>query len=207
MAETHASCIEQPVFRLFLALSASLNYLIFGGDAQDAFAHSPAPTDPTYVAIDDAYSDWYFDKCAVRLERGLVLPVLRALQGHPEAARLWETHINTILNDPEFGFQSTAHEKNIYHATIQNVPVLLCRQVDDFAIATPDPAIARLIYAKIGKKLQLPGETEPPFVDEGLVALFNGVDIAQTRDYVKVSCATYLRRLLAAHNWSTPPRA
>jgi hypothetical protein len=41
MAETHASCIEQPVFRLFLGLSASLNYLICGGDAQDAFAHSP----------------------------------------------------------------------------------------------------------------------------------------------------------------------
>jgi hypothetical protein len=118
MAETYASCIEQPVFQLFLALSASLNYLIFGGDAQDAFAHSPAPTVPRYVAIDDAYSDWYFDKYAIRLERGLVLPVLRVLQGHPEAARLWETHINAILNDPEFGFQSTAHEKNIYHASI-----------------------------------------------------------------------------------------
>ena len=51
MAETYASCIEQPVFRLFLALSASLNYLIYGGDAQDAFAHSPAPTVPTYVSF------------------------------------------------------------------------------------------------------------------------------------------------------------
>jgi hypothetical protein len=57
MAETYASCIEHPVFRLFLALSAAQNYQIFGGDAQDAFAHSPAPTVPTYVAIDDAYSD------------------------------------------------------------------------------------------------------------------------------------------------------
>jgi hypothetical protein len=207
MAETHASCIEWPVFRLFLALSASLNYLIFGGDAQDAFAHSPAPTVPVHVAIDDACSDWCFDKHAVRLERGLVLRVLRALQGHPEAARLWETHINAILNDPEFGFQSTAHEKNICHATIQgiqNLPVLLCRQIDDFAIATPDHAIVRLICAKIGEKLQLPGETEPPFANEGLVALFNGVDVAQTRDCIKVSCATCLRRSLAAHNWSAP---
>ena len=204
MAETYASCIEQPVFRLFLALSASLNYLLFGGDAQDAFAHSPAPTVPTFVSIDDAYSDWYFDKYGICLEKGMVLPVLHALQGHPEAARLWEEHINTILNDPEFGFKSTTHEKNIYSATIKGVPVLLCRQVDDFAIATPDPEIARYIYERIGQKLQLPGETEPPFVDEGLVDSFNGVDILQTRDYIKLSCSTYIRRLLAAHNWSTP---
>jgi hypothetical protein len=204
MAETYASCIEHPIFRLFLALSASLNYLIYGGDAQDAFAHSPAPTVPTYVAIDDAYSDWYYDKYDIRLERGLVLPVLHALQGHPEAARLWEEHINIILKDPEFGFQATTHERNIYHATIKDVPVLLCRQVDDFSIATPDPEIARYIYDRIGKKLQLPGETEASFVDEGLVESFNGVDVLQTQHYIKLSCSTYIRRLLAAHHWSTP---
>jgi hypothetical protein len=204
MAQTYASCIEQPVFRLFLALSASLNYLIYGGDAQDAFAHSPAPTVPTFVSIDDAYSDWYFDKYGIRLARGLVLPVLHALQGHPEAARLWELHINAILTDPEFGFKSTTHEKNIYHATIKGVPVLLCRQVDDFSIATPDPKIAEYIYARIGKKLQLPGESEAPFVDEGLVESFNGVDILQTRSYIKLSCSTYIRRLLAAHGWTKP---
>jgi hypothetical protein len=204
MAETYASCIEQPVFRLFLALSASLNYQIFGGDAQDAFAHSPAPNVPTFVAIDDAYSDWYFDKYGIRLDRALVLPVLHALQGHPEAARLWEAHINAILKDPEFNFKVTTHEKNIYHATIKGVPVLLCRQVDDFAIATPDPEIACHIYERIGQKLQLPGEPAAPFVDEGLVASFNGVDILQTRDYIKLSCSTYIRRLLAAHNWATP---
>lgn len=202
MAETYASCIEQPVFRLFLALSASLNYQIYGGDAQDAFAHSPAPTVPTFVAIDDAYSDWYFDKYGIRLARGLVLPVLHALQGHPEAARLWEEHINIILK--EFDFKSTTHEKNIYQATIKGVKVLLCRQVDDFSIASPDPAIAAYIYERIGQKLQLPGETEPPFVDEGLVESFNGVDILQTQDYIKLSCSTYIRRLLASHSWSTP---
>jgi hypothetical protein len=81
MAETYASCIEQPVFRLFLALSASLNYLIFGGDAQDAFAHFPAPMVPTFVAIDEAYSDRYFDKYGICLKGGLVLPVLHAFTG------------------------------------------------------------------------------------------------------------------------------
>jgi hypothetical protein len=168
--------LNNPFFG-FLGLSASLNYQIFGGNAQDAFAHSPAPTVPTYVAIDDACSNWCFDKRGICLERGLVLPVLHALQGHPEAARLWEAHINAILHNPEFGFKSTTHEKNIYHAIVDGVPILLCRQVDDFAISTPDPEI---------------------------VDSFNGVDILKTRDYIKLNCSTYVRRLLASHNWSTP---
>jgi hypothetical protein len=133
------------------------------------------------------------------------LPVLHALQGHPEAARLWEEHINVILSDSEFGFKSTTHKKNIYHATIKGVYVLLCRQVDDFSIATPNPAIAQYTYARIGQKLQLPGETESPFVNEGLVdSFFNGVNMLQARKYIKLSCTTYIQRLLAAHNCSTP---
>jgi hypothetical protein len=47
LAETYASCIKQPIFCLFCALSAALNMQIYGGDAQDAFAHSPAPKIPT----------------------------------------------------------------------------------------------------------------------------------------------------------------
>jgi hypothetical protein len=31
---------------------------------------------------------------------GHVLPLQRALQGHPESPRLWERHVNTILDDP-----------------------------------------------------------------------------------------------------------
>jgi hypothetical protein len=111
-----------------------------------------------------------------------VLPVLHAPQGHPEAARLWEEHVNVTLSDPEFGFKSTAHEKNIYHATIKGVYVLLCQQVDDFSIATPDPAIAQHhAHARIGQKLQLPGEMEPTFVDEALV------DSLQARKHIKLS--------------------
>jgi hypothetical protein len=43
LVETYSSCVEQPVQRLFFALAAQLNYQVFGGDAKDAFAHSPPP--------------------------------------------------------------------------------------------------------------------------------------------------------------------
>ena len=48
------------------------------------------------------FVDWYKKRTGVTLERDLVMPVLRALQGHPEAAKLWEAHISGILS--ELGF-------------------------------------------------------------------------------------------------------
>jgi hypothetical protein len=64
---------------------------------------------------------------------------------------------------------------------------------------TPDPAIAH-IYEAISLSLQLPGETLPPFEQQGLIATFNGVDIQQTCHYIQISTFTCIRQLLAAHN-------
>jgi hypothetical protein len=61
-----------------------------------------------------------------------VLPVLKALQGHPEAGGMGEKHINKILDD--FDIVYTAHERSIYRGTIDGKVVLLCRQVDDIAV-------------------------------------------------------------------------
>ena len=59
LALTYSSCVEHPIQRLFLAISANLDLKIYGGDAKDAFAHSPAPSVSTFVTIDDQYADWY----------------------------------------------------------------------------------------------------------------------------------------------------
>jgi len=67
--------------------------------------------------------------------------VLRALQGHPEAARLWEEHISAILKN--VGFKNTTHKKNICTGQFSGEKVLLVRQVNDFALgcrqAVKDP--------------------------------------------------------------------
>ena len=123
LGNTFASCMEHPVFRLFIALSAGLNLKVFGGDAKDAFAHSPGPSTATFLRIDDAFAEWYEAKMGKPIDRSLVLPIQRALQGHPEAARLWEEHINGISS--ELGFKSTTHDKTIYTAQIDGKLVLL----------------------------------------------------------------------------------
>jgi hypothetical protein len=78
---------------------------VYGGDAQDALAHSPPPATPTCIIIDDAYADWYKARYGVDVDRHLVLPVQHALQGHPESGRLWEERIKQILSLPELAFQ------------------------------------------------------------------------------------------------------
>ena len=57
VGSTWSSCIELPVQQVFLGIAADLDLTVYGDDATDAYAHSPAPND-TYVAIDDAYADW-----------------------------------------------------------------------------------------------------------------------------------------------------
>jgi hypothetical protein len=204
LAKTYSSCVSQTGERLFMALAAKLNYTIWKGDVRDAYAHSPGPETPTFIRICDQFADWYQARKGHAVNRSHVIPLLRALQGHPEAGRLWEDHINKILLSPAFGFTNTTHEQNIYQAVIDGVKVLLLRQVDDFLLATPDPAIADDLYQRIGAALQQPDEKDIPFVNEGIATEFNGVDVKQTRDYIQLSSESYIHRLLKTHGWDTP---
>ena len=43
-----------------------------------------------------------------------VLPVQKALQGHPESSRLWAQHMDKILRT-KFNLKPTTHEGCLYH--------------------------------------------------------------------------------------------
>ena len=47
--------MEHPIQRQLLALAAEQNYWLFGGDANDTFAHSPTLEVPTFMMIDNQY--------------------------------------------------------------------------------------------------------------------------------------------------------
>jgi len=70
---------------------------------------------------------------------------------------------------------------------------LFMRQVDDFAIATGTEDTAKQIIADINEHIRLPIK----FL--GKVTRFNGMDIEQTKEYVKVHCSTYLSKLGQAY--------
>jgi hypothetical protein len=137
--QTYASCIDQPSMRIFYALSAALGMTVMMGDVTNAYAHSPPPSQPTYVRIDDQYAEWYQAKFHISIDRSMVLPVRHALQGHPESGSLWEKMINEVLSHPSLAFCSTTHERNIYRGSYKGQTILLCKQVDDFTLAAPHP--------------------------------------------------------------------
>ena len=108
--------------------------------------------------MDDAFRDWHLERTGELLEKDQVLPVLRALQGHPKAARLWEEHISGML--AEIGFRNAAHKKNIHAGRFCGEKVLLVRQVDDFALGCRQESTTCTIYSNLSAKLTLHNESE-----------------------------------------------
>jgi hypothetical protein len=131
---------------------------------------------------------------------GYVLPVNHALQGHPEAPRLWEKHITSILTT-KLGFTPTTHEPCLYVQGTGNDKILFLRQVDDFAVAASSPAKARQVITDIGTHLIV------PLNDLGIIHKFNGVNIIQSRHFIQISCKDYLTKILQSHNWMDLPAA
>ena len=79
VASTWSSCVELPIQRMFLGISAALNLQIFGADAIDAYAHSPAPDTKKYLSVDKAYKEWWNETCSSRSKHPItwkfVIPV------------------------------------------------------------------------------------------------------------------------------------
>lgn len=176
------------------------------GDTVNAYQQSPPPTVPCFLSIDEAYLSWYHKKFPNQPTldpKRFVIPILRALQGHPEAGKLWETKISKIL--PDLGFKSTTQECNNYRGTIDGHVVLLCCQVDDFAVASVNISAANSLLQSINKSVTTEmkgiGETTP----QGIHTRYNGLDIFQTKHYILLNCEAYIGRLLQSHGWTTPP--
>jgi Reverse transcriptase (RNA-dependent DNA polymerase) len=180
--------------RLFFALCAYEGFTSLKVDATNAYANSPPPDQPTFVYIDDQYADWYQARHGILLSRDLVLPVQHALQGHPESGALWERFVNLVI--ARHGFQSTTHERSLYYGSYKGHRMLICRQVDDLAIGCADTDAVRDLVSTICR------EDGIDLRDEGLLTSFNGVDVAQTDRYIKISCESYIDKLLTHYGWS-----
>jgi len=105
-----------------------------GTDASNAFAKAPPQVAPLYVLIDRPYRDWCRNKGQVEIPKGYELRVNHAIQGHPEAPRLWGLFIDAIIRKI-IGLTPTTHEQCLYYGTFNNKHVYFLRQVDNFAVA------------------------------------------------------------------------
>ena len=70
------------------------------------------------VTIDEQFRNWNNDhKKLNETPKGCALPVLQALQGHPETPRLWAEHMHKTLIS--LNFKSFLHEPCLYIGEFQ----------------------------------------------------------------------------------------
>ena len=67
------------------------------------------------------------------------------------------------------------------------------------------PATAELFITKIREHVQAEYAAMGIETEGGLYQRYNGIDIFQTRDYVKLSCESYIDRMLAPDTWMGCP--
>ena len=176
-------------------MSALHNYTILGADATNAYAEAPAPKAQLFVKIDKPYCEWYFNNFNKIIPPNYVLPVKHALQGHPESARLWSTYIHDILTT-KYNFTSCHHEPCLYSSTFEGNHLFFLRQVDDFAISSEKQSTIENLINHIENN-----HLSQPLKKLGLLHSFNGIDVCQSKRYIKISCKRYIEKILKGHNW------
>jgi hypothetical protein len=182
--------------RIFWATVAIKNWVAFGADAVNAFAQSPPPSEPTYVRIDPQMREWLQEQRGIKVDDGDVRPVLCALQGHPESGSLWADKVEAYLLK-DLRFTSTVHEPCLYVDIFAEHPVMIVRQVDDFKIAAEAEETSRALITYLKTKITIE-------VEEGIMSHYNGIDIVQARDYIKINVETYIDKLLSNHVLEAP---
>ena len=77
--------------------------------------------------------------------------------------------------------------------------MLVCRQVDDFAIACTSTGIADKVIVTINRHATTENQGIGIRTEAGMHSRYNGVDVHQTRDYIHLSCETDTCRILQTH--------
>ena len=196
MGETYAAALEQCASRIFWAVAALWNLIVIGADASNAFAEAPPPIAPLYVTIDKPYREWWQSKGNPPITKDYVLQVKGALQGHPESPRLWAVLIDRIIK--QLDLKPCQHEPCLYYTNNYKQTgktVLFLRQVDDFAVACQDSKLAQEIISEINSKMTINVK------QLGIISRFNGVDVEQTQQYIKIKNETYIDKIISQHPW------
>ncbi len=89
----------------------------------------------------------------------------------------------------------TTHEPCLYVGTTGSQLIIFLRQVDDFAVGARESEHVEQLLARINAKMRIDIKIQ------GLITRFNGMDIHQTQDYVKITCEKYLHKMIQHHQW------
>jgi hypothetical protein len=87
----------------------------------------------------------------------------------------------------------TTHEPCLYLGIIAGHCVLFLCQVDDFASACEKESTANILLNMLVDELTI------PLKQMGLLDMYNRLDVIQTKNFIKITCTTYIERISAKH--------
>jgi hypothetical protein len=83
----------------------------------------------------------------------------------------------------------------MYQGVIKEERLIFLRQVDDFAVASKHEKTCQLFLESMNRLLRIPLKIL------GRISRFNGNNIHQCREYIKINQEKYLTKMLGAHQW------
>jgi hypothetical protein len=153
-AEVTADTPHMQTVMLGLAIEVNLNLHVIHADADNCFnAYSKLP--------DDARITLKTPK-GMNLPPGQTLLLVNAIQGSPQAGRIWQDLANEFLLTA-LHFSQSAIDPCYYWQRAQGSFVQVIRLVDDFRIGAEDLAVAENIYAQLAAKWNFKRQINKPW--------------------------------------------
>jgi len=133
LQKTYAACASMTGIRLLLAIAAYENRVVMATDAVNAYAQSGPLERTTYLVVDDAIREWYYERYKVLLPPGSLIELKSSIQGHPDAGGNWQEKVNLVLSS--MNWLSMKHKPCLYRRDMGDAPdQLMCQQVDDMLL-------------------------------------------------------------------------
>ncbi len=88
--KAYTACSSTTGMRLFLAIAAYENRIVYDLDAINAFAQSGPLDKRTFVIVDDQIRERYYARFKVLLPLGSLLELLSLMQGHHNSGPNWQ---------------------------------------------------------------------------------------------------------------------
>ena len=144
---TYAGRVNHTSSRMFYAVMAADNMMLYGVDITNAFGDALPPKQGIHILPVRAFREWWtWHKGREPIPEGHVIPVLTAMQGHPEALRLWAKHAYKIIK--KLDLKHTGHKPCLYLGIYKGSRVLLKQRVNNFEIATEDPRVVDIVFGE-----------------------------------------------------------
>jgi hypothetical protein len=159
--------------RLQVTLAAQRGLTLYHADVSNAFAEAARPKQMYHMRIDAPFHEWWNTRFPTHLLLpGQAIPILKNLQGHPEAPCQWSIHIHKILVK-KIAVTSTTHVSCLYSSTVHGESILFLRQVDDFSIACTHIDTYDHVCDLLDEELAV------PITRHDFLTHFDGIDVVQ----------------------------